>query len=146
MSLKEDIPNVHDLFLFYKKLYRPASIADIPLKIEFENSLTTPDPGYEGYRPGARQMRKNIISSCAIQAYSLDGIEIILRFPRLVCQYLPHRKCKYDNHKAAILLFNHEIIHCLFQHIGEYEADFKWDTKFIVNTLSDYLPDVYCRC
>lgn len=146
MSLSTDIPNIYDLFLFYKRLYRPASIADIDLKIEFQNTFRYPDKGYESYRPGARQVNKNLISSCAyVETYS-EEIIVTLRYPRSVCRYMPHRFCPYTDYEATLLLLCHELHHSVLDHIGERMASEKWDSSFMVYLMADILPDCFCKC
>lgn len=138
------IPNFIDQILFLRK--QRASIADLPLYIHFQNSLKIPDPAYDYYRNGFRQTSETLISPCA-SVLTLDiGIDIILRYPRITCQYLPHRKCFYDDAQATVLLLNHELMHSVLDHIGEPLASEKWDSPSIVKKMAEILPDCFCHC
>lgn len=138
------IPNWSDQIHYFRK--QRASIADLPLFIHFQNSIKVPDPEYDFYRNGFRQTPDSLISPCA-SVLTLDtGIDIILRFPRITCQYLPHRKCFYDDAQAAVLLLNHEIMHSILDHIGEPLASDKWDSPSIVKKMAEILPETFCNC
>ena len=139
------IPNWIDQILYIRK--QRASIADLPLFIRFENSITNPDPDCDYYRSGFRQTSQNLISSCAYVNTFDDGIEIVLRYPRLVCQYMPHRKCPFDDVQATVLLLNHEIMHAVFMSWDTIEGNIlniKWD--HINKLMNEILPDTYCEC
>ena len=138
------IPNWSDLIQYFRK--QRLSITDLPLFIRFENSIKAPDPEYNYFRNGARQTPENLVSSCAyVQTFS-DGIDIVLRYPRITCRYLPHRKCPYDDVEATVRLLNHEFIHSVLDFIGEPVASDKWDNLSIAKLMAKNFPDTYCQC
>jgi hypothetical protein len=137
------LAHIFDTILFLQK---SRSIADLPLYVRFENAIKNPDY-YDYYRRGFRQTSQNLISPCAYIETFEDAIEITLRFPRLVCQYLPHRKCPFDDVKATVLLLNHEIIHAVFMSWDSIEGELlniKWDS--ITRLMNQILPETYCEC
>lgn len=137
------IPNFLDQMQYLQK---HKTIADFPLFIRFENSIKTSNY-YNYYRKGYRQTSKNLVSPCAYVNVFEDGIEIVLRYPRLVCQYMPHKKCPFDNSQATILLLNHEFMHAVLEAFDTDEGDLafmEWDN--ITKLMNEILPETYCQC